>query len=148
RADTGRAGMQAARQGVAAGGGGENPPLALGAGGGGPGGGQIRIGITPERVHAGEARPSDAPRGKARLRFRLTCVTRIFEKSVFTKFAHGSRLAAGVGERLVARASLLETAGDLLALQITLSRHFDCYRIVIFSRSVGDARRSRQSQAR
>src|SRR5262249_55938800 len=48
---------------------------------------------------------------KARLRFRLTCVTRIFEKSVFTKFAHGSRLAAGVGERWVARASLLETAG-------------------------------------
>src|SRR6516225_2973919 len=50
-----------------------------------------RIRITPGRVHARADRPSDAPRGRARLRFRLTCVTRIFEKSVFTKFAHGPR---------------------------------------------------------
>src|SRR5262249_62336678 len=69
------------------------------------------IRITPGRVHARADRPSGAPSGKARLRFRLTCVTRIFEKSVFTKFAHRPRAHLRVGERLVARAWLLGTAG-------------------------------------
>src|SRR6516164_4568634 len=65
--------------------------------------------MTPGRVHARVDRPCDAPRAKARLRFRLTCVTRIFQKSVFTKFAHGRR-ACGLGERFDVRARQEETA--------------------------------------
>jgi len=41
-------------------------------------------------LHPNHARARRRAEGKARLRFRLTCVTRIFQKSVFTKFAHGS----------------------------------------------------------
>src|SRR5262249_56318346 len=62
--------------------------------------------ISEANPHPDHARARRRAEGKARLRFRLTCVTRIFQKSVFTKFAHGCWLAAGVGERLVARASL------------------------------------------
>src|SRR5262245_42271897 len=45
--------------------------------------------------HPDHARARRRAEGKARLRFRLTCVTRIFQKSVFTKFAHGRWRAAG-----------------------------------------------------
>ena len=44
-------------------------------------------------------------------RFRLTCVTRIFQKNVFTKFAHGSRLAAGVAKRSLARLAIGDGCG-------------------------------------
>ena len=40
------------------------------------------------------------------LRSFAACRVQSFQKSAFTKFAHGCWLAAGVGERLVARASL------------------------------------------
>src|SRR5262245_31404038 len=83
----------------------------------------------PHPDHAGARRRAE---GKARLRFRLTCVTRIFQKSVFTKFAHGRRLAAGVAERWSREPGYGDVRGDVLALRIAGFLHFDCYLIVIF----------------
>jgi len=97
--------------------------------------------------HPDHARARRRAEGKARLRFRLTCVTRIFQKSVFTKFAHGRRLAAwaNVWSRAPGHG---DGRGDMLALRIAGFPHFDCYLIVIFLGPVGDESRSRQSRAR
>src|SRR5262249_28599512 len=51
---------------------------------------------------------------------------------VFTKFAHGRRLAAGVAERWSREPGYGDVRGDVLGLRIAGFLHFDCYLIVIF----------------
>src|SRR5262245_17323306 len=93
--------------------------------------------------HPDRARARRRAEGKARLRFRLTCVTRIFQKSVFTKFAHGRRLAAEVAERLVVRARQDgDGAGGSGRFEDHGPPHFACYLLLFFS-----VRRRRQPKS-
>src|SRR5262249_47860175 len=72
--------------------------------------------------HPDHARARRRAEGEGACRFRLTCVTRIFQKSVFTKFAHGRRPAAGSANVGRASPAMATATGTCLRCGSPVSR--------------------------
>src|SRR5262249_29264391 len=81
-------------------------------------------------------------------RFRLTCVTRIFQKSVFTKFAHGRRPAAGAANVGRASPAVAIATGTGLRCGSPVSGISTVISLLFFFSPVGDASRSPRLRAR
>src|SRR5215813_10018934 len=95
--------------------------------------------------HPDHARARRRAEGEGACRFRLTCVTRIFQKSVFTKFAHGRRPAAGSANVGRASPAMATATGTCLRCGSPVSRISTVISLLFFLGPVGDESRSRRT---